>query len=363
MKILFITNNVLPNSGWGRYSLGVLNEMRRRRIDFTVASETSSSAENQYELLSKSKLAFLSNILKVRRLAKGCDIVHALDGWPYGVYGYFAVLGTNKKLFINAVGTYAVAPLYGGLKKMLLGRAYKKANSIFAISRYVKNRICELLALNNVSVVHLAADPLSSIGASDSESFKLKNGLKDKYPIILTVGEIKERKGQIDTLKAIKLLKQKYPKIFYVMIGSAKDKSYVERIDSYAKENDLHDNYRVEPGVKDDSTLSLFYNACDVFVLNSNNDGRHFEGFGLVILEANQFGKPAIGSKNCGIEDAIGEGRNGYLSKPKDAEDIKSKIGYVLGEGKIPAENIKAWHDSFSWQKTVDKYIEEYGKN
>src|SRR3569623_55113 len=40
------------------------------------------------------------------------DLVHALDAWPYGFYGFAAVFGTKKKLFINGIGTYSVAPLY-----------------------------------------------------------------------------------------------------------------------------------------------------------------------------------------------------------------------------------------------------------
>ena len=51
--------------------------------------------------------------------------------------------------------------------------------------------------------------------------------------------------------------------------------------------------------------------APDVYVLPAENSGGAFEGFGLTYLEANAYGKPVVGTLDCGAEDAIDDGDNG----------------------------------------------------
>jgi phosphatidylinositol alpha-1,6-mannosyltransferase len=42
-----------------------------------------------------------------------------------------------------------------------------------------------------------------------------------------------------------------------------------------------------------------------------------FEGFGIVYLEASACGKPVIGTRHCGAEDAIVEAETGFLVEPE----------------------------------------------
>jgi len=361
MKILIITNNLKPNSGWGRYSLGVINELLRRDLNISVMVEHPSGAT--YESVfppTDSIWSLVSNIMKIRSHARDCDVVHAFDGWPYAVLGYFAVLGTSKSLFVNAIGTYSVAPLRDHLKGFLLRRAYAKAQRIFAISAYVKDRIVELTGLASIQVVLQGLSPLPAVTRDEVNRFKAEEDLSGKYPILLTVGEIKERKGQLDTLKAAALIKEKYPQTLYIMIASDGDSGYVEKIRAYATSNGLGGNFQIRSDVREDATLSRFYAACDVFLLNSNNDGRHLEGFGLVILEANQFGKPAVGSRGCGIEDAIRAGFSGFLSDPGNPQDIAAQIFKIIEKKMIKEDDVRDWSSRFTWKKTVDQYVAFY---
>ena len=54
----------------------------------------------------------------------------------------------------------------------------------------------------------------------------------------------------------------------------------------------------------------------DLFLMLSEaqSDG-DVEGFGIAVLEANACGVPAIGSKGCGIEDAIEDHYSGRLGQ------------------------------------------------
>lgn len=347
MKILIITNNIKPDSGWGRYSLGVVTEYKKLGLDHVVLTES------DYIKPLTSIWSFLFNVYQLRVKAKNYDIIHAFDGWPYGVYGYFAVLGTNKKLFINAIGTYAVIALKFGLKGWLLARSYCRAKQVFAISDFIKNKILERVTLTNISTVYLGLTLLPQI----------KVGKMPNFPVILTVGEIKNRKGQYDTVQAIKLLIKEYPQILYLMVGSDRDYNYVQKIKDYIKNETLVNNVSIINNIKTDEDLAYYYAVADIFTLNSKTTNDYLEGFGLVLLEAAQFGLPVVASRDSGTSEAMRDGYNGYLATAGDPQSIAEALIKVLKEKDRMGSNSKIFVEDFTWEQTASTYISFYKKS
>jgi len=370
MKVLIITNYLGNLGGLGRYSSEVVKALGNFPVDMVVVTEAPKPShifeQNLLKpVFNKSKITtvknFISNTFAVRRLAKDCDVVHAHDGWPYGVYGWFATFGTNKKLFITGIGTYTIAPLREKIKGYFLRLAYRKSKSIFCISDFVLNRLLMLLPGVRAKTVFMGTTKLPQISSIKSERIKEEYNLTTQRPIILTVGDIKHRKGQLDTLKSLQLIKSKYPNFLYVMVGDDADKYYLQEIKSYAKKENLEKNILIISQMYDDEVLSFFYSACDLFALNSNSENDHFEGFGLVLLEAAQFGKPVVGSSDCGIESALSNGKNGYLTRQGDHEDISKKITDILENHKEEfGKNSLDFFQRFSWNKTVETYYKSY---
>ena len=87
------------------------------------------------------------------------------------------------------------------------------------------------------------------------------------------------------------------------------------------------------------------------------NDG-DVEGFGIAIIEANACGIPAIGSKNCGIEDAISNEYSGLLVDPKDPNKIVNSISSILNNYSQYSINAVNWSKSFTWDSVINKYID-----
>lgn len=356
MKVLLITKTLKAKGGAGRHSNEIIKELRHSGINIRALTE-------QDTLIPFSRFAvvnFLINIFRIRKEAKNFDIIHAMDVWPYGVYGYFAVLGTKKKLFINGIGTYSVVPVRRVFKKFLIKQAYFKAKQVFCISEYTKKRILEGIQLDNICVVFYGTVELPFLTEQEIKDYKEIYNIKDEFPVLLTVGDIKERKGQFDTLQSAKLIKEQYPNFKYIIIGDDGDKYYAQKIKEYAEKNNLNKNYEIISGMYDNKTLSFFYQICDIFLMNSNNIREHFEGFGGVFLEAAQFGKPVIGSGNCGIESAMKNGYNGYLTEQGNIQDIHEKILKVLIEKERLSKNSKEFYKNFTWKKTVSEYIKYY---
>lgn len=363
MKILIITNSIVPFSGWGRYSLGVINSLKGLGYAVKVATDAGDASVSDIVLShGRSVFSFIKNLHFIRKQSAYYDVVHALDGWPYGVYGYAAVLGTGKKLFINGVGTYSVAPLTHWFKGFLLRLAYRRAEKVFCISTYVEKAIRSLAPYTNTLVVYLGATNLKDLVTQDKILIREKLSLKDSSPVFLTVGAIKHRKGQLTSLKALKELKSLYPDFVYILVGSGDDVEYVKQIRQYAVEHNLQDNLVIKTEVRSDEELAKIYTAADVFLLNSENGGGHFEGFGLVIIEAALFGVPSVGSMDCGIEDAIKDGTTGYLAKQRDPSDISSKIKMLLERKEEMGRNSMNFAKNFSWNNTILAYERQYKK-
>src|SRR5690606_28596979 len=78
--------------------------------------------------------------------------------------------------------------------------------------------------------------------------------------------------------------------------------------------------------VNDDELKALLEQA-DIFVmLSTQTSTGDVEGFGIAILEANAFGVPAVGARDCGIEDAINNGKSGILIDAEDGQQFLKAI-------------------------------------
>jgi glycosyltransferase involved in cell wall biosynthesis len=364
MKILVITHSLVPTSGWGRYSLEMVEALRAAGHHVDVVTDAGKGAGGEYTLRTADSLVSLvRNAFHVRKMSQSYSIVHALDGWPYGVYGYACVWGTGRKLFINGVGTYSVAPLKHWFKGFLLRFAYRSAAQVFCISRYVQSRILSEVSLSNTRVVHLGvADLRTSAGHVGPEAILRTGKAVEHGPVFLTVGAIKKRKGQLTSLKALNIIKAEFPGLRYILVGSDADAVYVGKIRDYAAEHGLASNVMIYPEVDTDEELSQFYYDADVFLLNSENVHDHFEGFGLVVVEAGRFGIPAVGSRECGIEDAIDDGVTGLLANQGDPTDIAGKIRAVLSQREEMGQNAAQFSRRFTWDAAITAYEEGYSQ-
>lgn len=79
------------------------------------------------------------------------------------------------------------------------------------------------------------------------------------------------------------------------------------------------------PHINSSETLAKYYQAVDIYLHASKA-----ESFGLVIAEAQACGTPVIATSIGGIPDTIIDGVTGFLTNPKDAQDMADKIVLML---------------------------------
>ncbi len=362
-KVLAIAPALSKRSGGGRLACEIVSRLVTE-VDLTVLTERGGEKEAYAQSILEPRspvIGLIRNCFRARRAAAGVTIVHAFDGWPYGFYGYCAVVGTRRKLIINGVGTYSVAPFDRILTRIVMSMIYRRASSILCISAYTKKRIDERMSGLPTSIMYMGTTALPKVTPEQISALRKRLEIPaDAYPILTTVGEMKERKGQLDTLQALASLKEEFPRSLYIIVGSDSD-DYVTDLRNFA---DSHQqSIRIVSDLKTDEDLSCLYSIADIFALNSNNHKNHFEGFGLVVLEAAQFGLPAIGSRDCGIEDAINDGVSGVLTGQMDHEGIANAIRLILKKHEDFRAGARSWYTRFTWEKTISVILKAYDQS
>lgn len=133
--------------------------------------------------------------------------------------------------------------------------------------------------------------------------------------VVLTVGRLHPRKGQLITLRALQSLAPEFRhRIEYWIVGSHPRKAYEQQLREVARSADFPVKLL---GDVPDVELSQVYDRADIFALTSIEHGPSVEGFGLVYLEASAHGLPIVAHHVGGVPEAVTDGVTGLLVPPE----------------------------------------------
>ncbi len=136
---------------------------------------------------------------------------------------------------------------------------------------------------------------------------------KDKI-IVLTVGRLHPRKGQLLTLRALQALAPEVrARLEYWIVGGASKGGYADTLRTAAASADFTVNFL---GNLPDDELAEIYERADIFAMTSVNLERSIEGFGLVYLEAAAHGLPVVAHDVGGVSEAVAHEVTGLLVPP-----------------------------------------------
>jgi len=124
-------------------------------------------------------------------------------------------------------------------------------------------------------------------------STRARYGLDGKL-VLLTVARLVRHKGHDQVLRALAGLVDRHPHIVYLIVGAGEERASLERQIACLGLTPL---VRMLGGLPQADVDSL-YQACDVFVMPSRQEGTDVEGLGMVYFEAALRGKPVIGGRS-----------------------------------------------------------------
>ncbi|MES1167052.1 MAG: glycosyltransferase family 4 protein, partial [Pseudomonadota bacterium] len=173
--------------------------------------------------------------------------------------------------------------------------------------------------------------------------------------VVLTVGRLHPRKGQLLALQSLASLAPEFRRrIEYWLVGSQSKGNYEKTLRRVAAEVDFP--VRFFGDVPDDE-LSQIYDRADIFAMTSINHRDSVEGFGLVYLEAAAHGLPVVAHTVGGVGEAVADGITGLLVPPHRPAQLTAAFEKLITDSALRqrlGESGRAWASRNCWKQSAD---------
>ena len=284
------------------------------------------------------------------------DILHAQYGYPNG----FAVLEVARQ-----TGVPAVVSIQGGdghwvgscceTHRLAMLRVLEHADALLIG--------CESFAVEVVERLGVARERFTIVpGAVDTARFAPPAGHVPGHaedpPRLLYHGRVDRRKGALDMIEALALLRDEGVRFAATISGIGPD---LDASSALAAERGLPIRFS---GYADYDSAPELYRQADVFVSPT-----YAEGFSNTILEAMASGLPSVSCHAVGVMDCLRDGENGLLVNPGDVPALAVALRRVIEDGalraRLAATALEECRRVYSWgavgRQIMDVYASLHG--
>jgi len=237
----------------------------------------------------------------------------------------------------------------------LEAKTAKNADLIVTISNYSLQKIQQHYGIDKgkVRIVPNGVD-VEKFKPSDAAAAKRQFGLGSE-PCVLFVGSLIPRKGLPLLVEAAKKVVKEKADVKFVIAGEGPLK---EQLTDVLKRANLLGNFLFFGRIKE-QVLPTLYNCADVFVLPSIQEGQ-----GIVLLEAQACGKPAVAFNIGGVNEAVCNRETGLLFDVGNVDGLADGLLELLSDEplrlKMGAEGRKFVSQNFTWRLCAQRMLSVY---
>ncbi|MCI0615111.1 glycosyltransferase family 4 protein, partial [bacterium] len=270
-----------------------------------------------------------------------------------------AALFNRYRLPWIAVGHGSELSFRTPTRKRITRWAFQKANGVICVSEFTRQQMNKSgICVDKTCVIPNGADPdlFQILPAKEVESFRAGLGFTDAK-LILTVGNVTERKGQDVVIRALPEVIEEIPNVHYMIVGLPTKKKELEEL---ARQIGVSEHVKFFERVNNEE-LVRFFNSCDVFVMTSKMTSEgDFEGYGIAVVESALCGKPSVVSGNSGLSEAVIDGETAFVVPENDERATAKAIIQILKDEEFRQQmGEKARHYAIT-QQTWAKRIAHY---
>lgn len=227
-------------------------------------------------------------------------LICRIYGWPVILYNQSPALEKEKEDFAHRI-MRALTPTY-------------RITPVYKSKRYeLKDRIAD-----KTYFLPFLMEP--QVSPEEKQYFA------DDKINLFCIGKYQKRKNHKMMIQVVEKLALKYP-VRLIIAGEASDsfqEAYYKSICEYVKEHHLEDRVKLYRDLTR-AQVNEIYKKTDLFVLPSTD-----EPAAVSHLEAMAFSLAVISGDDNGTATYIENGRNGYIFKDQDAEDLYDKIELII---------------------------------
>lgn len=288
--------------------------------------------------------------------AREFDVIHAHD-WLTFRAGLRAksLSGAPLILHVHSIERDRAGGNRGNpLVREIEALAFLMADKIVAVSAHTKRMIMEDYDIpgDKIEVVHNSIDRDLMVPLDPDNAYLYLESLKaDGWKIVTNVGRMTVQKGLFNLLHAAREVVSRQPKTIFLLVGSGEQ--YNELV-SLSAELGISKNV-VFTGFQRGKNWRDSFGIADLFVMPSVS-----EPYGLTVLEAIEYGAPALISKQSGVGEAI---RNCLRVDSWDVAALANQItAAVRDESLLDELHHNAYRElqQLSWNDAANKLLHLY---
>jgi glycosyltransferase involved in cell wall biosynthesis len=236
------------------------------------------------------------------------------------------------------------------LRRWLAGRLISHATRVSTLTTYTQELLLERFPQAADKIILTPGALRSDFAVVPPRAARPKGKI-----IVLTVGRLHPRKGQMITLRALQMLPAEVRRhIEYWIVGGRNKGNYEDRLRSMA-DADQELTVRFFGNIPDEE-LADVYDRSDIFALTSVSHGQSVEGFGLVYLEAAAHGLPIVAHRIGGVPEAVRHGVTGLLVTPDRPAELAAAFEKLIHDADLRArlgDAGRIWASRNCWRESA----------
>jgi glycosyltransferase involved in cell wall biosynthesis len=207
---------------------------------------------------------------------------------------------------------------------------FRRSAATFAHSQAIKNGFLgkpPFMPPESIEVLYPGVDTTRFHPGVDGIKIRFDCNIPKDAPVIALIARFQNVKGHDVFQQMAKQVALQFPQARFLVAGentqTQADDSYKRNILETAQFDPLLRKRLIYLGFRAD--VERVIGAADVVVCSS-----HFEGYGVVNIEAMACGKPVVSTNRGGPSETIVDGETGYLVPPGDAAALASRVIRLL---------------------------------
>jgi phosphatidyl-myo-inositol dimannoside synthase len=334
MKILLVTNDFPPRVGGIQVYLENIYRRLATRHDVTVIApshpgDLAYDAAQPFRVVRfPTRVYWPAKSLEdvVKRHAAGADVV------AFGAMLPMNLIGSRLDI-PTVVHTHGFEVAWARVPALLqmMRRIGRNARLVTVVSDYTRRFIERALGEGEarIEMLRTGVDLEAFHPGVSGEEVRKQHGLAGR-PVVACISRLVPRKGQDKIIHAMRNVIETVPDVAALIVGDGAIRGRLERMAANAGLSD-----RIAfAGEVPQAELPAYYAAGDVFAMpcRSRWGGLEVEGLGLVYLEAQACGRPAIAGDSGGAPEAVIPGKTGYVVHGADHRALAQTIAGLLAD-------------------------------